>query len=45
MFQICNWCGMMYKTEDCIENKSVFTGYFCEQCFRKYENAKLLKGE
>lgn len=43
MFQICNWCGMMYKEEDCIKNKFAYTGYFCKECFKNYEDTKLTK--
>lgn len=44
MFVICNWCGMMFKENDCIKNKFAYTGYFCKECFKTYEDAKLSKG-
>lgn len=44
MFVICNWCGMMFKENDCIKNKFAYTGYFCKECFKTYEDEKLLKG-
>ena len=45
MFEICNWCGMMYRREDCIKKSFAYTGYFCKECFKKYEDTKKLKGE